>query len=296
MKTIIRLTLFFVVVLLAACGNKVKSDINDYKSQMKDVQSEEKKLVDSIDQLELDKVDQLIGSEVTAKKKERLKTIEEDLNNNVQPQLNRYEKKLDAVTIKTDDVKKVHEIYVDNFKKKKKFIQDMQAYIKLYNQSIASNEEILDYTKVFEKNKALTEKYGEKAMENSSEIADYNALSSKINKNSAELKTKVEYLMGNATVAEKQKYIDDKLLPLLDKYVTQLNKTKITSTNVIQMRKAQTEIYYSLMNYYKERKSAMVIEEKLQNMPIQQILANTKMIKSMDDKYYHALKKLEEKA
>lgn len=296
MKTIIRLTVFLAVVLLAACGNKVKSDINDYKSQMKDVQSEEKKLVESIDELELDKVDQLIGSEVTAKKKERLNAIEAGLKNNVEPQLKRYEQKLDAVTIKTDDVKKVHEIYVDNFKKKKKFIEDMHSYIKLYNQSIASNEEILDYTKVFEKNKALTEKYGEKALKNSSEVSDYTTLSSLINKNSTELKSKVEYLMGNATVPDKQKYIDRKLLPLLDTYVTQLNKTKITSNNVIQMRKAQTEIYYSLKNYYKERKSAMAIEEKLQNMPIQQILSNTKMIKSMDDKYYHALKKLEEKA
>lgn len=295
MKKLMGLFTLLIVLILAACGSELKSDINNYKSQMTDVQSEEKKLVHSIDRLHLDKADQLIGSEVTETKKDKLKKIEQSLEQDVLPQLERYSTKLKAVKIKTAEVKNVHNIYVNNFKKKKAFINDMYRYIKLYNQSITSNEEILGYTKVFEKNKAVNEKFAAKAVKNKSELKDYNELTSLINSNSDELKSKVEYLMGSASTKQKQKYIDKTLLPLIKTHVTKLNKTNIKSPDVIQMRKAQTEIYYSLINYYKERKNAMSIEEKLQHMPIQNILQNTKQIRSIDDKYYSALKKLEEK-
>ncbi|KAA1042440.1 EMYY motif lipoprotein [Macrococcus equipercicus] len=296
MKIIIRLFVLLCLTMLAACGNELKSDINDYKAQMTDVQSEEKKLVKSIDRLKLEKADQLIGSEVTEAKKEKLKAIELALNNKVMPQLAVYEKKLDAVEVKTTEVADVHEIYVDNFKKKKQFINDMYQYISLYNQSIVSNEEILGYTKVFEKNKEKSEQFAARAVKNKKEQADYNALTDVINANNAELKTKVGYLIGSAGTKEKQNFIAKTLLPLLHSHVEKLNKTNISSADVIQMRTAQTEIDYSLINYYKERKHAMGIEKSLQHMPIQSILENTKQIKSIDDKYYEALKKLEEKA
>ncbi|TDM12620.1 EMYY motif lipoprotein [Macrococcus lamae] len=295
MKIIIRLIVLLCLSILTACGNEVKSDINDYKAQMKEVQSEEKKLVDSIDRLKLEKADQLIGSEVTETKKEKLKAIEASLAERVRPQLSIYEKKLKTVEVKTKEVSDVHDIYVENFKKKKKFINDMYHYIKLYNQSIASNEEILGYTKVFEKNKAKSEKFADRAIDNDKEQSDYNSLTDVINANSTDLKSKVKYLMSSASTKEKQAYIDQSLLPLLRFHVEKLNQTNISSPNVIQMRQAQTEIDYSLINYYKERKIAMGIEEKLQHMPIQSILENTKQIKSIDDKYYEALKKLEEK-
>ncbi len=296
MKIIIHLILLSCLTVLTACGNEVKSDINDYKSQMTDVQSEEKKLVESIDQLKLEKADQLIGTEVTEAKKEKLKSIESSLENKVRPQLAVYEKKLNAVDVQTKEVADVHDIYLDNFKKKKEFIKDIYDYIKLYNESIVSNEEILGYTEVFEKNKAKSEKFADRAIDNKKERSDYNTLTDLINANSESLKSKVEFLMGSASTQEKQTYIDDTLLPLLSSHVEKLNQTNISSSNVIQMRKAQTEIYYSLINYYKERKHAMGIEEQLQNMPIQRILENTKQIKSIDEKYYDALNKLEEKA
>lgn len=296
MKIIIHLILLSCLTVLTACGNEVKSDINDYKSQMTDVQSEEKKLVESIDQLKLEKADQLIGTEVTEAKKEKLKSIESSLENKVRPQLAVYEKKLNAVDVQTEEVADVHDIYLDNFKKKKEFIKDIYDYIKLYNESIVSNEEILGYTEVFEKNKAKSEKFADRAIDNKKERSDYNTLTDLINANSESLKSKVEFLMGSASTQEKQTYIDDTLLPLLSSHVEKLNQTNISSSNVIQMRKAQTEIYYSLINYYKERKHAMGIEEQLQNMPIQRILENTKQIKSIDEKYYDALNKLEEKA
>ncbi|MCG7419464.1 EMYY motif lipoprotein [Macrococcus epidermidis] len=287
--------ILFISTVIAGCGNKVKSDINDYKAQMKDVQSEEKKLVQQIDGLGLDKADQLLGSEVTEEKKKKLKKIELDINEKIKPQLKAYEKKVMAVNPDTKEVKDVHSIYVRNLNKKKQFISELDRYMKLFNQSILSNEKILEYTKVFEKNKALNEKYAKKAESNSNESEDFDTLTKLVNDNSDILKEKVAYLTSSGSVNEKQEYIDETLIPLLKSSVNKLNQTKLKSKNVIGMRKATIETYYSLINYYKERKVAMKTESELQKLPIQNILENTKYIKSIDEKYYDALNSLEAK-
>ncbi|WP_414044764.1 EMYY motif lipoprotein [Macrococcus equi] len=289
------LFILFVSIIITGCGDKVKSDINDYKSQMKDVQSEEKKLVALIDRLGLDKADQLLGTEVTEEKKKQLKQIEEDINKKIKPQLSIYEKKVRAVEPVTKEVKDVHNIYVRNLNKKKQFISELEQYMKLFNQSILSNEKILDYTRVFEKNKTLNEKYVQRAENNAADEKDFETLSKIVNNNSDELRKKVAYLTSSATIPEKQKYIDDTLIPLLKTYVDKLNQTKLKSNNVVGMRKATIETYYSLINYYKERKVAMKTEDELQKMSIQDILANTKEIKTMDEKYNEALNDLESK-
>ncbi|WP_165958630.1 EMYY motif lipoprotein [Macrococcoides bohemicum] len=293
MKNLYYIVLILIVsTVITGCGNKVKSDINDYKAQMKDVQSEEKKLVQQIDDLGLDKADQLLGAEVTEEKKKKLKKIELDINEKIKPQLKAYEKKVMAVKPDTKEVKDVHNIYVRNLNKKKQFISELDRYMKLFNQSIQSNEKILEYTKVFEKNNALNEKYAKKAVRNSE---DFDTLTKLVNNNSDVLKEKVTYLTSSGSVNEKQAYIDETLIPLLKANVDKLNQTKLKSKNVIGMRKATIETYYSLINYYKERKVAMKTESELQKLPIQNILENTKYIKSIDEKYYDALNSLEAK-
>lgn len=282
-------------IILAACGNKVTSDIKDYKAEMQDVQSEEKKLVHEIDKLGLDKADQLLGAEVTEEKKKKLKLIETSIQNKIKPQLKIYEQKVKEINPVTSEVQEVHNIYKRNLNKKKQFILDLEQYMKLFNQSIHSNEKILQYTEVFEKNKALSEQYADQVSASGKDAKEYELLADVINDNSEQLKSKVEYLSTDRTVKQKQQYIETKLLPFLKSNVDKLNQTQISSKHVLGVRKATIEIYYSLMNYYKERKIAMDIETKLQNMPIQDILENTKYIQSIDDKYYEALRKLEEK-
>lgn len=282
-------------IILAACGNKVTSDIKDYKAEMQDVQSEEKKLVHEIDKLGLDKADQLLGAEVTEEKKKKLKLIETSIQNKIKPQLKIYEQKVKEINPVTSEVQEVHNIYKRNLNKKKQFILDLEQYMKLFNQSIHSNEKILQYTEVFEKNKALSEQYADQVSASGKDAKEYELLTDVINDNSEQLKSKVEYLSTDRTVKQKQQYIETKLLPFLKSNVDKLNQTQISSKHVLGVRKATIEIYYSLMNYYKERKIAMDIETKLQNMPIQDILENTKYIQSIDDKYYEALRKLEEK-
>ncbi|ULG72524.1 EMYY motif lipoprotein [Macrococcus brunensis] len=286
--------ILFAIIFLVGCGNSLHADIKDYKMQMKDVQSEEKKLVKYIDALALDKVDQLMGSEVTDQKKKNLQEKEQAIEEKVLPQLAVYENKMNKVKVDNPEIQEVHDIYINNFDEKKTFINNIHAYISLYNDSIESNEEILGYTQIFEKNKKTSEKYAALASENKSESKDYNKLTQTINKNNEELKTHVEELMNTSDTSKRMAFIDSKLIPLINGHIQMLNQMHMTSENTLHLRQAQLEIYYSLISYYKERKTAMQIEEKLRKLPVQTILSKAREIKTVDDKYYQTLKKLEE--
>jgi len=286
--------MLFAIIFLVGCGNSLHADIKDYKMQMKDVQSEEKKLVKYIDALALDKVDQLMGSEVTDQKKKNLQEKEQVIEEKVLPQLTVYENKMNKVKVDNSEIQEVHDIYINNFDEKKTFINNIHTYISLYNDSIESNEEILGYTQIFEKNKKTSEKYAVLASENKLEAKDYNKLTQTINKNNEELKTYVEELMNTSDTSKRMAFIDSELIPLINGHIQMLNQMHITSENTLHLRQAQLEIYYSLISYYKERKTAMQIEEKLRKLPVQTILTKAKEIKTVDDRYYQTLKKLEE--
>ncbi|TDL98939.1 EMYY motif lipoprotein [Macrococcus brunensis] len=286
--------MLFAIIFLVGCGNSLHADIKDYKMQMKDVQSEEKKLVKYIDELALDKVDQLIGSEVTDQKKKNLQQKEQAIEKKVLPQLIVYENKMNKVKVDNPEIQDVHDIYINNFDEKKTFINNIHDYISLYNDSIESNEEILGYTQIFEKNKKTSEKYAAAASENKREAKDFNKLSQTINNNNEALKKHVEELMNISETSKRMAFIDIQLIPLINGHIQMLNQMHMTSENTLHLRQAQLEIYYSLISYYKERKTAMQIEEKLRKLPVQTILSKAREIKTVDDKYYQTLKKLEE--
>ncbi|WP_398570916.1 hypothetical protein [Staphylococcus aureus] len=69
--------------------------------------------------------------------------------------------------------------YVDNVKQERQSIDELKSFIDLCNQSIKANEDILDYTKLFESNRSQVESKIQKA----SNQDDANQLTSKIESN-----------------------------------------------------------------------------------------------------------------
>ena len=53
-------------------------------------------------------------------------------------------------------------------------------------------------------------------------------------------------------------YIEKDIIPLFSINIKSLNQTNISSKRVNQMRQAQIEVYYTLINYYKERKKVFL--------------------------------------
>ncbi|WP_239772929.1 EMYY motif lipoprotein [Mammaliicoccus sp. I-M36] len=287
------LMMFVLVFIIAACGNELHSDLQNYKKDMKPIYKKENSILNDIDKLNLNRLDQLIGTEVTVEKRKELDELQNKLEKQIIPEVKDLKKQAENIDAKTNDVKDAHNIYVSNVAKKEKTITELNEYISLFKKSIESNEKILEYTSVFEQNKSDAEKNAKLAKNNAEEKEDYEALVSVIDKNSEELSSKAKYLNETQNVQDRADYIESEIIPLFSKNVKSLNQTNISSKRVNQMRQAQIEVYYTLINYYKERKKGIVIEDKLQKIQVSNGMNAQFTYLGKDEKYDKAIERLD---
>ncbi|WP_239750339.1 EMYY motif lipoprotein [Mammaliicoccus sp. H-M34] len=287
------LMMFVLVFIIAACGNELHSDLQNYKKDMKPIYKKENSILNDIDKLNLNRLDQLIGTEVTVEKRKELDELQNKLEKQIIPEVKDLKKQAENIDANTNDVKDAHNIYVSNVAKKEKTITELNEYISLFKKSIESNEKILEYTSVFEQNKSDAEKNAKLAKNNAEEKEDYEALVSVIDKNSEELSSKAKYLNETQNVQDRADYIENEIIPLFSKNVKSLNQTNISSKRVNQMRQAQIEVYYTLINYYKERKKGIVIEDKLQKIQVSNGMNAQFTYLGKDEKYDKAIERLD---
>ncbi|HCN60270.1 lipoprotein [Mammaliicoccus fleurettii] len=287
------LMMFVLVFIIAACGNELHSDLQNYKKDMKPIYKKENSILNDIDKLNLNRLDQLIGTEVTVEKRKELDELQNKLEKQIIPEVKDLKKQAENIDAKTNDVKDAHNIYESNVAKKEKTITELNEYISLFKKSIESNEKILEYTSVFEQNKSDAEKNAKLAKNNAEEKEDYEALVSVIDKNSEELSSKAKYLNETQNVQDRADYIESEIIPLFSKNVKSLNQTNISSKRVNQMRQAQIEVYYTLINYYKERKKGIVIEDKLQKIQVSNGMNAQFTYLGKDEKYDKAIERLD---
>ncbi len=287
------LMIFVLVLIIAACGNESHSDLQKYKREMKPIYKKENSILKDIDKLRLNQLDQLIGTEVTVEKRKELNELQDKLEKQIIPEVKDLSKQAHNINVSTNEVQDAHNIYMSNIAKKEKTLEELNEYISLFKQSIQSNEKILDYTDVFEQNKSDAEKNAKLAKNNPEDKEDYDALVSVIDKNSEELSTKAKYLNDTQNVQDRADYIEKDIIPLFSKNIKSLNQTNISSKRVNQMRQAQIEVYYTLINYYKERKKGILIEDKLQKVQVQNGVSSQFSYLGKDEKYNKAIERLD---
>ncbi len=163
----------------------------------------------------------------------------------------------------------------------------LKTFVDLCNKSIKANEDILDYTKLFESNRSQVETQIKKA--NNQE--DANQLTSKIESNNQNLKEAAQkYLESDDSNSKKA--IDEHIKPLIEKQITELNQTNITDPKVNSARKNAIEMYYNLLNYYDTRETTIEIEKKLSKIDVEKLPKTGKELSKDNNDFYEDLKKL----
>ncbi|GGI39259.1 EMYY motif lipoprotein [Mammaliicoccus stepanovicii] len=285
--------LFILVLILVACSNEIDSDLKKYKREMKPLYNKEDAIKNDIGTLNLEQLDQLIGTEVTVEKQDELNQFQNKLEEDILPEIKDLRKQVKHIDTKTDEVKEVQDIYIHNVKHKENIISELNKYVTLFKQSIHSNEKILQYTKVFEQNKSDAEKNAKLAKNNPDDKEDYESLVTVIDKNSEELSGKAKFLNETHSANEKSDYIDDEVVPIFKKDIKSLNQLNISSNKVNRMRQSQIEMYYTLIKYYQERKNSIMIEDKLQKIAAPSSINTQLTTLGRDEKYEKAINRLE---
>lgn len=274
-------------VLLSSCGNQKRADLNDFQTQLNKVEDEKKDVKTVMDKIHLKQLDQLSKMDTTDKNKREFKALQKDINKHLIPEFKKYEKSAKQLPAEHQDVIELKDKYLQNVKQEKQSIYDIKAFVDLCNRSIKANEDILDYTKLFESNRSQVETQIQKATNQE----DANQLTSKIENNNQKLKEAAQkYLERDDTTTNKA--IDDHIKPLIEKQITELNQTNITDPKVNSARKNAIEMYYNLLNYYDTRETTIEIEKKLSKIDVEKLPKTGKELSKDNSGFYEELKKL----
>lgn len=249
-------------ISLAACNNEGENEFKDFDSSLNDVKNKETELRDVMDDMQLKSLDNLSKTDMTDKNKKAFNDLQNELNSKLIPKLEEYETAAKNLPTGSNETKELKSTYLDSVKKKKSAINELKTFVDLCNQSIKANEDILEYTKLFEKNRSQVEDNIQKAstVGNSTDVTNFK---NKLEQNNKDLKNTAEEEADSTDSNEIKKSIKEQIMPLITKQIRDLNKAEITDAYVNDARKNAIEMYYSLQNYYETREETIEISEQL---------------------------------
>jgi len=249
-------------ISLAACNNEGENEFKDFDSSLNDVKNKEKELRNVMDDIQLKRLDNLSKTDMTDKNKKAFNDLQNELNSKLIPKLEEYETAAKNLPTNSNETKELKSTYLDSVKKKKSAINELKTFVDLCNQSIKANEDILEYTKLFEKNRSQVEDNIKKAstVGNSTDVTNFK---NKLEQNNKDLKNTAEEEADSTDSNEIKKSIKEQIMPLITKQIRDLNKAEITDAYVNDARKNAIEMYYSLQNYYETREETIEISEQL---------------------------------
>lgn len=266
MKKIICIVLLFCFsITLSACGNEGSTEFKDFDSTLNDVKSKETELKKVIDDIHLKRLDDLSKTDMTDNNKKEFNELQNKVNSKLIPKFDNYETAAKKLPADSEETKKLKSTYLKSVKEKKAAINNLKNFTDLCNQAVKANEDILDYTKLFEKNRSQVEAHIQKASDAGS-TTDVNNFKRKLEQNNKELRNTAEKEADSTDSTKVRQSIETQIMPLIDKQIKDLNKTAITNNYVNDARKNAIEMYYSLQNYYETRKETIDISEQLEKI------------------------------
>lgn len=290
-KIVIFAMLAILIIVISACGNKEKEAQHQFTKQFKDVEQKQKELQHVMDNIHLKEIDHLSKTDTTDKNSKEFKALQEDVKNHLMPKFQVYYKSVESLPDNTAKVKELKKEYMSIANEKKKSIKQLKTFIDLCNQSIKYNEDILDYTKQFEKNRYKVESEI-KLADNKIEAT---SLTTKLEQNNKALRDTAKKNLDDSKENEVKRAIKNHIMPMIEKQITDINQTNISDKHVNNARKNAIEMYYSLQNYYNTRIETIEVSEKLSKIDVDKLPKKGIDITSGDKVFEKKLRKLEDK-
>lgn len=291
-KNIFGLLISFSLITLAGCSNELEEDMEKYKSDMEEIHKLDEQFTSEAASLDYDYLPEELSSRSVEVDTERLEKISGKLEEDILPLANQMSEKIQDVEVTNEELKEMHDSFKESVEIKQEFAEQLDEYVKAYQMSVRSNEELIKLSQSFMENQKERDKIIENTT-NEKTNDEINSLIEQINKNSEALEKESQLLQGDETVDEKQNHIDDVMTPLLDEHIQSLNQMNLKTENAIRVRSLSLEMYYGFEKYYQERKNTMIYNEKLQGLQLQSILPMKDTYEKLDENYYSRIKEIE---
>ncbi|WP_210143544.1 EMYY motif lipoprotein [Staphylococcus sp. GDY8P94P] len=291
-----KLMCFFLLVcfavVLVACGHEGANEFKDFDSTLTDVKQKEKEFNKVMDSIDLENINDLSKTDMTDKNKKEFNQLQNNLNSKLTPKLEAYEKSTKHLPANSEETKELKSKYLASVKKKKAAIDEVKTFVDLYNQAVKANEDILDYTKLFEKNRSEVEENMKKANNAGESVKGFKE---KLEQNNKDLKNTAEKESNSTNAKSEKQIIETQIMPLIKKQIKDLNKAEITDGYVNDARKNTIEMYYSLQNYYETREETIEIGEAIAKIDINKLPKESEDLKHYDKDFNKRYAELKEK-
>ncbi|MFH4935583.1 EMYY motif lipoprotein [Staphylococcus cohnii] len=279
-------------VVLVACGHEGANEFKDFDSTLTDVKQKEKEFNKVMDSIDLENINDLSKTDMTDKNKKEFNQLQNNLNSKLTPKLEAYEKSTKHLPANSEETKELKSKYLASVKKKKAAIEEVKTFVDLYNQAVKANEDILDYTKLFEKNRSEVEENMKKANNAGESVKGFKE---KLEQNNKDLKNTAEKETNSTNAKSEKQVIETQIMPLIKKQIKDLNKAEITDGYVNDARKNTIEMYYSLQNYYETREETIEIGEAIAKIDINKLPKESEDLKHYDKDFNKRYAELKEK-
>ncbi|MFF5908495.1 EMYY motif lipoprotein [Staphylococcus cohnii] len=279
-------------VVLVACGHEGANEFKDFDSTLTDVKQKEKEFNKVMDSIDLENINDLSKKDMTDKNKKEFNQLQNNLNSKLTPKLEAYEKSTKYLPANSEETKELKSKYLASVKKKKAAIEEVKTFVDLYNQAVKANEDILDYTKLFEKNRSEVEENMKKANNAGESVKGFKE---KLEQNNKDLKNTAEKESNSTNAKSEKQVIETQIMPLIKKQIKDLNKAEITDGYVNDARKNTIEMYYSLQNYYETREETIEIGEAIAKIDINKLPKESEDLKHYDKEFNKRYAELKEK-
>lgn len=115
-----------------------------------------------------------------------------------------------------------------------------------------------------------------------------------VNEKSKELEDNVTLLQGDDDADEKERIVEEVLMPILDDQIENLNQLSLETDDAKSVRSMSLEMFYTFKSYYRERINIIKIYEEEQDIQTQKSVSKIETFKKLDDTYHEELNELKE--
>lgn len=280
------------VFIISACQSSLESDIQQYEENMEDIYELDRQFLEALDELDLKQLETVYATEADVSKDD-IAEIKKVVDESLVPLSTKMNEKIETVEVSNEELKEVHEDYVESLELKETFAKELGRGIDLYlsykestNQLIKDGEAVSAAKK--ERQSIIQGNHSKVAAAEIDQVIDI------VNERSGELEENVGLLQSDNDVAEKQRIVDEVLMPILDTQIDKLNQLSLETDEAKSVRSISLEMFYTFKSYYKERINIIQVYEEEQNLQIQNIVPKTESFNKLDMTYLEKLNQLKE--
>ena len=284
---ILRLLALLLVVVLAACDNNLEADLHTYEESTGQLTGLNNEFNENVNNMDFSKLQAMYYGDEEADI-EYLQNLKTEVDETLVPITDSMTGELDEIEVTNDELKEMHGTLSESVSVKQDFTRQMSAFLNSYVLSIDSNGQLVSLSQSFITHQEERDNIIESA-ESAEEIDEINQLIDVLNNNSEELDKHSTAFHNEKSVADKEKYANDILLPLLDEHISALNALNISTGKATRARTISLEMYYNYRTYFEERKNVMVSVENLQEVSLQNVLPLIETASTLDSQFKEEL-------